>query len=71
MQRAYLGSFLLLIGVTMMGRGGEEHERKVLSAEFRSVGIAQVDITPDYPIRLRSYVGRHEEATEVNLRFVC
>src|SRR3954468_5648352 len=30
---------------------------------LRPVGVAKVDITPDYPIRLNGYIGRNVEAT--------
>src|SRR5689334_5121124 len=30
---------------------------------LRQIGVAKVDITPDYPIRLNGYLGRNVEAT--------
>src|SRR5579872_211270 len=33
------------------------------SDPLRQVGVAKIDITPDYPVRLNGYLGRNVEAT--------
>ena len=32
------------------------------------VGVAKIDITPNYPIRLSGYGARHEETSEISQR---
>ncbi|MDZ4852501.1 MAG: neutral/alkaline non-lysosomal ceramidase N-terminal domain-containing protein [Pirellulaceae bacterium] len=39
-----------------------------VASEIRDIGIAKVDITPDYPVRLTGYGSRREESEGVELR---
>ncbi len=61
-----------LVAVQRANRRGETatarlHVR-VAEAETVPVGVAKVDITPNYPVRLTGYGGRTEEADEVAQR---
>jgi len=55
---------LLLAGIALLACG-TSILRAADSTEPLSVGVAQVDITPDYPIRLNGFGGRRTESEGV------
>ncbi|NLX95325.1 MAG: hypothetical protein GXY83_04040 [Rhodopirellula sp.] len=61
-QQAWrIGQVVLLIGITMSSSVAAE---AALPEGAVPVGMARIDITPDFPVRLAGYAGRMDEATE-------
>ena len=53
----------LVVGLTCVAAGAETP-----AADVYQIGVAKVDITPDYPIRLNGFGGRREESDGITQR---
>ncbi len=67
MRRAMVMRTCILIAVFFLASSAQSRADDALTQLYR-VGVATVDITPDYPIRLNGFGGRRQESAGVSQR---
>src|SRR6266478_8668256 len=64
LTKVIIGLGLVLVGIVNPGRATAQQ----IEADIYKVGVAQIDITPDYPIRLSGFGFRRTESEGVTQR---
>ena len=72
-RHSFAGLVVLLVAIPSLVMAGAPRpnsnaDRVALPEGAVLVGVAEIDITPDFPVRLAGYAGRMDEAAEVIAR---